>query len=187
MVPRLLREARDRGWWDPLASAPTNRAIDSTTTADPTIVAGVDADTWSRLSLAPRVVAPADPTAGHSVILAAIRDGATVSAAVAAGRVVGLVVDGPPDATGQRALFALGVAPAVRRGGLASRLLASSTATGAVVSLAERDPYDPIDAHDRRRIAERLLGSAGFDVIRAEDPVGTIDPISIRAVRRAQG
>ena len=37
-----------------------------------------DAATWERLSLAPRVVAPADPVAGHALIAAAIRDGASV-------------------------------------------------------------------------------------------------------------
>ncbi len=185
VVPRLLREARDRGWWDPLAAvAPTDRSPDPGTTGEPTIVTGVDGDTWSRLSLARRVVAPADPVAGHGLVLAAVRDRAAVSAAVAADRVVGLVVDGPPDAAGRRDLLALGVAPAYRGRGLAARLLGESLATGAEIGLAERDPYEPIDARVRDRIAERLLAGAGFDVRPAGGSVGQTVPAAVVADRR---
>jgi acetoin utilization protein AcuC len=183
VVPRLLREALERGWWDPLAgSARPARPGESDTTGEPTIVSGVSADRWSQLVLAPRVVAPADPVAGHALLLAAIRDGAGVSAAVVGDRVVGLVVDSPPAPAGRGDLLALGVAPAHRRRGLAARLLAESAAAWAEVNLGERDPIDPIEVDRRNAIARTLLQHAAFEV---EASAGGDDSAVIRAVRRA--
>ncbi len=78
-VPRLLREARDRGWWDPLGErgAETgNRAstLDGTSTA--TVIPSIDREAWDRLTLAGGVVAPVDPADGHALIAAGLADGA---------------------------------------------------------------------------------------------------------------
>ena len=61
-VPELVRQAVERQWWDPMspASGLMPDAADDPTGA-PTIIASVDVATWGRLSLLPRVVAPADP------------------------------------------------------------------------------------------------------------------------------
>jgi hypothetical protein len=151
VVPQLLREARDRGWWDPLAPTPSvsGAAPPGAVTpgavppgavspgvarggvpgrARPEIVPVVDAATWSRLSLAPGVIAPADPAVAHRLVLAAILDGAVVSAAAAGARVVGLAIAGPPASDGRRDLLALGVHPTDPRADLAARLLAVSPA-----------------------------------------------------------
>ena len=67
VVPRLLQVARDRGWWDPLGAArprqpgaagadPRRRPARRSSIPTPS--------TWERLTLAPRVVAPADPRRG---------------------------------------------------------------------------------------------------------------------------
>ena len=121
VVPRLLREARDRGWWDPLVDVPAASAQDhhAATDREPVVLSSVTADAWSRVALAPRVVAHADTDAGHALILAAIRGGADVAAAVAGDQVVGLAMAGPVAADHRRDLVALGVAPAYRRAGLA--------------------------------------------------------------------
>jgi GNAT superfamily N-acetyltransferase len=121
-------------------------------------------DGWRRLRLAPRVVAPADPATGHAIVLAAIEAGADVAAAVSGDDVVGLAVSGSVTSDWGRPLLALGVAPDLRRRGLASRLLAASTADRAEVTVAERDPLEPLDVDLRMSVARRLLGSAGFDV-----------------------
>ena len=66
-------------------------------------------------------------------------------AAVAGDQVVGLAIAGPAAPDRRRDLLALGVAPAYRRAGLATRLLADSPADRAEVTLAERDPFEPLD------------------------------------------
>ncbi|HEX7950676.1 MAG TPA: acetoin utilization AcuC family protein [Candidatus Limnocylindrales bacterium] len=186
VVPRLLREARDRGWWDPGApapSAPTSPGSAVSSSGETTVVSGVGAEAWSRLALLPRVVAPADPAAGRALVLRAIHDGADVSAAIAGDRVVGLAVASPPGPDSRRELLALGVAPAYRRAGLAARLLQTAPAHRAEITLAERDPYDPFDAGVRRRIAVRLLEQAGFVVGPSTGPTGSIDPMALAATR----
>ena len=70
VVPRLLQVARDRGWWDPLAAGSGRGSGGTAPTPGvgrPAII-HPDASTWERLTLAPRVVAPADPLAGHALI-----------------------------------------------------------------------------------------------------------------------
>ncbi len=185
VVPRLLREARNRRWWDPLAAVSSSEPPpEAAQRNDPAILTGVAADTWSRLTLAPRVVAPADPAAGHALILAAIRDGAEVSATVAGDLVVGLVMAGPAAPDGPRDLLALGVAPAYRRAGLATRLLAASAADRAEVTLAERDPFEPLDVGLRGAIATRLLQRAGFDVRPAGGAIESANATALVATRR---
>ncbi len=158
VVPRLLRVARDRGWWDPDATGPgatTDVAAPVGDTAD--LIESIDAAHWDRLGLASRVVAPFDPVVGHRIVAAALADGAAVSVAVAGSTVVGLAIAG---ADGD--LIALGVAPAYRRRGIARALLAASAGTRAEVTIAERDPVEPMDVVIRLGVARRLLEGAGF-------------------------
>jgi GNAT superfamily N-acetyltransferase len=179
LVPRLVPEAIDRGWWDPLAEPATQPRLPDEGVGSPQLLDVVDADTWSRLTLAPSVIAPAVPADGHAVVLAALRDGATLRAAVVGTRVVGLglAVDG--------ALLALGVAPGHRRAGLGRALLEAfgPEVVSAEVTVAERDPFDPLDGDLRAAVATRLLGDAGFSVTRASDEVGAIDPGALVARR----
>ncbi len=185
VVPKLLREASDRGWWVPIAPSRsvTSEAGISRATS-PTMLPSVEAGTWSRLVVAPRVVSPADPATGHALILAAIRDGADVTAAVVGDLIVGLAVAGPSGDDGRRDLLAVGVAPNYRRAGLATRLLAAVAADRAEVTLAERDPYEPFDIALRGQIAVRLLEEAGFAVRPSSGPIGSNDPTAVVATRR---
>jgi acetoin utilization protein AcuC len=192
-VPRLLREATDRGWLghaDDLAasmpSAPTPGV------GRPSILPRVEADVWARLTLAPRVISPADPSEAHAIVLRAIRDGAAVTAALEGTTVVGLVITRHADDAARSDLLALGVAPEWRRQGLATRLLATRlewTRPGdveheALVTVAERDPIEPLEVATRMTIARRLLTGAGFDVASAVGAIGGADPTAIRATRR---
>lgn len=199
-VPALVRAAGDLGWWlalDDLAAGshmpggdPASRA--SATDATPTLLDGVDADTWARLVLAERVLPPGDPIAAHALVLAALRSphGVRVTAAVSGGQVLGAAVSASPE--GSRRLLSLGVAPALRGRGLGAELLrrhvtASVGCPGevweATATLAERDPFDPLPRGTRGGIARRLLEGAGFRVDRAAGPVGAADPGAIVARR----
>ena len=189
VLPRLLQVAIEKGWWSPLASAEAQPVSAADATGEPTIMPTVDAETWSRLTLLPRVIAPADPVLGHRLVAAALRDGgsAIVSAAVAGSDVVGLAVSAPADPTdGTRELLALGVAPDHRRRGIATALLKVHALSGsfAVVTLAERDPIDPLPRQVREAIARRLLGGAGLEISGADDAVRSIDPSAVRAQMR---
>jgi acetoin utilization protein AcuC len=183
MVPRLLREARDRGWWDSEATPASRDDEPETAPGEPVVVPSLDAAAWSACSLAPRVVAPFDADAGHGLIAAAIEAGAIVSAALVGTRVVGLAIAGPASDSGHRDLLALGVAPGHRRSGLAGALLATSPADYAEVTLAERDPSEPIDRTARADIARRLLERTGFTVSAVDGPLRAVDPLTIRAAR----
>jgi len=193
VVPRLLQVAHDRGWWDPEAtsSAGSTGAVDARSGDGDPIVSEIDAAGWSRLRLAPRVVAPADHGAGHALIAAAIGDGAIVSAGLVGTTVVGVAIAGRSDDGPSHELLAVGVAPAFRPRGLATALLASLTSATdsagvellAEVTLAERDPIDPIDRGTRASIARRLLERAGFELRPVDAEVRAADPVAIRAVR----
>ena len=174
VVPRLLRVARDRGWWDPVVVAPVaaEPEIESVATVAPTIVGAMDQATWARLSVARGVIAPADHGSSHALIGAGLGEGLRVTAAVVGATVVGAAISsGPADPSGS-ALLALGVAPPWRRQGLAGRILAAHVeglAPGAgdlsaEISVAERDPLDPVDVSLRYSIARRLLSANGFEV-----------------------
>ena len=80
----------------------------------------MDRATWSGLTLAPRVVAPADPRAAHALVAAALADGASVDGR-RPGRDRGRRRWSRPDGD----LLALGVAPDWRGRGLATALLAA--------------------------------------------------------------
>jgi acetoin utilization protein AcuC len=182
VVPGLLREARDRGWWDPESST-TTTMVGVAGSGEPTVVPGIAAEHWSSLLLVPRVVSPADPAVGHALILAAILDGAHVVAALAGDQVVGLAVTAPAAPDGERRLLALGVAPAHRRAGLAGQLLAASPASRAEICLAERDPVEPLEIALRRNVTMRLLERAGFEIRRGPGSLGRDDPAAVIGTR----
>lgn len=205
VVPGLIRASGDLGWWrakddllnvdpTPAAGQPAGRSgspLDTPdTTTTPVILNAVDAPTWARLTLAPRVLPIADLAVAHALVIAALRspDEVHVTAAVDGGIVVGIVVSARPSAQGGalRQLLALGVAPDHRHGGLATALLrehvaASLDGTGwsAVVTVADRDPVDPLPRATRAGIARRLLEGAGFQVERRSGPVGSADPLAL--------
>jgi ribosomal protein S18 acetylase RimI-like enzyme len=150
------------------------------------VINAVDAAAWDDLALGARVIAPADARSAHALVGAALRaaDPAVVSAAVVGSTVVGLALMGPPDPRdGGRELLALGVSPAYRRRGLATALLRANARPGthAFVTLAERDPVDPLARDVRASIARRLLEDAGFIVRPADEPVASIDPLAVTA------
>jgi acetoin utilization protein AcuC len=180
LVPRLLREARDRGWWDPLSVATPHPAHPVGDVTTPLIRADIDVETWAGLTLGPRVIPPAAPSDGHAIVLAALRDGAHVAVASRDAVVVAVAVafDGE--------LLTIGVAPDERRGGLGRSLLEalSPHVARAEITVAERDPFDPLPRSVRESIARRLLTGAGLSVSAADRDVGAIDPGAIVGERR---
>ena len=194
-VPRLLREARDRGWWDPLGepgAASGAGTVDGTSTAS--VIPSIDREAWDRLTLARGVVAPGDPAEGHALIAAGLADGLRATVAIEGTTVVGAAVSRVAGGGGPAALLALGVAPGRRRRGLATTLLgthvsasgpdaADGAGIAAEVTVGERDPHEPLDGRVRREIARRLLGGAGFEVSQAEPAVRAADPDAIAGIR----
>jgi acetoin utilization protein AcuC len=176
-VPALLRAALDRGWWAAETASPALGAAAAAPSGRPSVVE-VGAEVIGRLRLAPRVVAPADPAAGHALLTGALASGdARAVAGVVDDVIVGLalVADGR--------LLALGVAPEHRRAGLAAALLERLAPREATVTVAERDPVDPLPHVDRMAIARRLLERAGLDVRAADGPLASVDRASITATR----
>jgi GNAT superfamily N-acetyltransferase len=180
LVPRLLRAARERGWWDPETRATAQPGAPDHVTGSPSILPSIDVDAWSRLSLGPRVISPASPSDGHAIVLAGLRDGALVAVAAVGPLVVGLaaVLDGD--------LLTIGVAPDHRRQGLGRKLIEAvrSEVGRAEVTVAERDPFDPLPASERAAIAGALLAHAGLEIEPANDDVRSIDPAAIVGIRR---
>lgn len=195
VVPRLLREAADRGWWSPAEPSSAGGARRSAGASPlrhrPAIIDRVDAAMWSRLSLAPRVVPPADPAEGHVLLLSALRDGARVSAAVDDTTVVGVVVSRWSNELLSNEILAIGVAPAARHAGLAARLVDAhlgllrpgEDGLRAEVAVGERDPFHPLEHDTRTAIARRLLERAGCTVRRAAGDLGLADPGALVAIR----
>jgi acetoin utilization protein AcuC len=196
-VPALLRAAGDLGWWsaeDSLSESQAAAAPDEERHWAPAIVGHVSRDTWDRLQLAGRVIAPFEAASAHRLVSAALatNDGVALTAAVDGTTVVGLAISAAPAAwAGERRLLALGVAPSARRHGLGRRLLdthvgglrpGDNPAT-AFVTAAERDPVQPLPRDERREIARRLLESAGFEVTNAPGPPGEADPGALVARR----
>jgi GNAT superfamily N-acetyltransferase len=180
-VPGLIRHASRRGWWTP-SEVEAPGVVTTAATGTPSIVV-LSAEVLDRSTIAPRVVAPTDPNAVHRLLAAALADSAIVVAAISSNEIVGLAVahDGE--------VIALGVAPPHRRQRLGTRLLEAlgSATTGplsAVVTLAERDPVEPLDRGLRAQIAHKLFERAGFDVRDAQGDVGRLDPDGIEAIRR---
>ncbi len=205
VVPALLRTALDAGWWHGTdagfagdsrgsAAAPGRAAASGPVTGTPRMHALVDTSMWDGWTLAPRTLPPADPIEAHALVLAALRsaDAVRVTAAVVGQHVVGAVISAATAASAgaRRRLIAVGVAPAHRRAGLATALLREHIAIGpgeehweALVTVAERDPFEPLDRATRERLARRLLEGAGFMVSRADGPIAQADPGALTASR----
>jgi GNAT superfamily N-acetyltransferase len=85
----------------------------------------------------------------------------------------------------------VGVAPEWRRQGLAARLLAVRVEWArpgdvdheALITVAERDPLEPLDVALRAGIAREVLTRAGFDVASSGGALGAADPAAMRARR----
>ena len=187
VLPQILLHPASPLRWDPMAPSGSMAAAPNDAPGTPTIAPAVDAAFWSRLSLRPRVIAPADAGTGHDLIAAELRAGhASVTAAVVGSVVVGLAVTGPEERDQTRFLLALGVAPEFRRQGLAARLLQEHTVhgTNAFVTLAERDVVDPLPRELRGSIARRLLEHAGFEVRPAHADIVAFDRGAIVGERR---
>jgi acetoin utilization protein AcuC len=194
-VPRLIREAVDRGWWSPLDPVPVSAGSPAEAAGAPHIVAEVDRERLERLSIAPRVVAALDPATLKALLLAA--SSLDLTAAVSGDTIVGLVAsahDDPAHAAHSRSILAVGVTPAARRQALATAMLRShvqhfgrSGPIAASVTLAERDPVEPLDRSLRAMIGTRLFEAAGFEVTPTAGPVADADPGAIKAVRQPAG
>jgi acetoin utilization protein AcuC len=196
-VPRLLREAQARGWWRPSDGPPAapadraSRAAAPASSTTPTIVPTVDAAALAGWTIMPRVVPPLDPAAARTLLLAALGDDPTVavSAALDGRRVVGLVVSvGAAGGSGTRRLLAVGVAPPARRAGLAAALLQAHVVEGggappieALVTVAERDPVEPLAVAVRRDVAVRTLARAGFSELAVPAEIRAVDPSAYAA------
>ena len=188
VVPRLVREAVDRGWWSPLDAVVGSEPQPSE--AEPSIVGDVDEATWAALALARGVLAPADPRDGRAIVAAGLADGLRVTAAITGAVVVGAAVSRIDPGVRRAELLGLGVAPGHRQRGLAERLLRAHVDTlgpaleiAAEITVAERDPVDPLDGGLRRAVARRLLESSRFEVVPAESAVRSADPAAVSAVR----
>jgi acetoin utilization protein AcuC len=203
VLPRLVREAEDRGWWAPgLAWAgrgilegvgvPASRAAAHAPASgpDPALaptVRRLDRADLAGLTVAPRVASPFDPADVHALLAGALAGGARVVAGVAGPTIVGLAV-AAPSATGPatESLLAVGVAPAFRGVGLGRALLRDlvegrrpRTAIEARVGVAERDVVDPAPVDERLAVARRLLGGAGFVVQATPPDVARDDPRTV--------
>jgi GNAT superfamily N-acetyltransferase len=88
-------------------------------------------------------------------------------------------------------VLALGVAPSHRRKGLATRLLEAHLAgqrpgdneTEALITVAERDPVEPLDAGVRASIARKLLERSGFRPSSLPPEIAAIDPYAVAGRR----
>ena len=193
LVPRLVQVGHDRGWFDPLARAPSSMPGAGPAVGMATILADVDAGTWSRLSLAPWVIAPADPQRAHALVLAGLADGLRVTAAVVGPTVIGLAIsrvggaDRLTEAAAAEDLLAIGVAPGHRRQGLATNILAAHASdkrvSTAEVTLAERDVLEPLPREERAAVARRVLMRAGYRVEAAPRLMRSVDPAAVVARR----
>jgi acetoin utilization protein AcuC len=203
-LPRLVREAEDRGWWEPgLAPAPSSApavgiapsAIASSAIASSAVASGtpavrtLGAADLDRLGLAPRAIPPLDPADRRALLAAALDGGARIVGAVLGDVLVGVAVAAPSTReAGVESLLAIGVAPAWRGAGLGRTLLRSlvegapaGVAMEAQFGVAERDVVEPDAVVTRIAIGRRLLEGAGFVVRRASPDLARDDPHAIEA------
>jgi acetoin utilization protein AcuC len=178
VVTRLVRAAVDGGWWSAVDSAPA--LVGGPVAGTPEIIDRPDRVLLDRLVVAGRVLDGLD--------LASLALGPVdFTVAVIDSTAVGIVASVGTD--GGRELLAVRVAPGARRQGLAAALLerhlAGATDPVAItVTVAERDPIEPLVPALRMTIARRLLLAAGFEVSEASRPLSDVDPSAITALRR---
>jgi acetoin utilization protein AcuC len=203
VLPRLVREAEDRGWWSPsLRWAGRDLVVGAGTGSAGRRYGGGSADPALRpetrrltsaalgdLALAPRVIAPFDPDDARDLLAAALADGARIVAAVTGSTIVGLAVAAASVVEpSTESLLALGVAPASRRAGLGRKLLRalvagrrSGVAMEARIGVAERDAVDPAPMEVRMETARRLLAGSGFVLGPVPPDLGRIDAHALAA------
>jgi ribosomal protein S18 acetylase RimI-like enzyme len=193
VIPALVRAAVRRGWWDPLAVRAATDAA-QVPTGVPTVHARVDADGFGRLRLADRVAPIGSESDVRAILggaLAHPSDRVSITGAVVQDVIVGLVVSAAAESGVGREILALGVAPEHRGHGLASAMLEAHVnsfrpgdeSLSANITVAERDPFGPLDHALRASIARRLLEGAGFEVRPASGRVRGVDPLAIEATR----
>jgi acetoin utilization protein AcuC len=211
VLPRLVREAEDRGWWRPALTWAGRSVVESARPTDASSVARlaaahrpvagpsgvpaeiriVDGAILDRLTLVPRAIPPFDPADGHAILAAALASGGRVVAAVVGDAIVGVAVSAPsgPGARTE-SLLALGVAPGRRRTGLGHALLRTlleglpaGTAFEAHAGVAERDVVEPLDVETRIAVARRLFEGAGLRVRAPAPDLARDDRWAIAAVR----
>ena len=169
----------------PVAAAPE--------AGEPTILPRVEPDVWARLTLAPRVVSPAEPAAGHAVVAGGTPgrrrgDGGRGRERSSSAWSSPAVPTTRPGATSWRsASRRAGAGDGLATGLLATRL--EWTRPGdvdheALITVAERDPIEPLDVTTRVAIARRLLSGAGYAIAPAGGPIGAADRTAIRATRK---
>jgi acetoin utilization protein AcuC len=190
VLPRLVREAEDRGWWSP-SSARAGRGV-LAAEPDPALAPGVAALTGERLralSLAPRVIPPFAPADAHELLAAALRDGARAVAAVSGSVIVGVAVAAASAVEpATESLLALGVAPGFRGDGLGRALLRAlldgrpaGVAMEVRVGVAERDVMEPWPLDVRVAVARRLLAGSGFAFPAVSPDLARDDPSTLLA------
>ncbi len=188
-LPRLVREAEDRGWWRP-SPARAGAAARTVPAALPDPVVGpLSAGDVARLEIAPRVVTLADPEDARALLVAALADDARAVGAVSDGVLVGVAVAAPSVAEAAvESLLVIGVAPDLRGRGVGGALLAAllesrppRTPMEARIGVAERDAVDPGPLDRRLEVARRLLLGAGFELRRAHPDIVRDDPSTIVA------
>ena len=214
LVPALLRVAESRGWRQfdgdvtdpppsaaPAGEAPPDRGVEGQAEPSVRLLTAADLEV---LSLAPRVIAPADPKVAAEILGAAVRDGAVAVGAVVGEWLVGVAVaalasasgvDGADGAGGVDRLVALGVAREWRRRGVATAMLRAlvteqdrrGRGIAALHTAAERDPVDPLPRAVRREVAERLASRAGLTVSAAPPEISAVDPDARAAIRVPSG
>jgi acetoin utilization protein AcuC len=190
VVPRLVREAVDRRWWDPLTSREPAHAGEADPDGEPTIIDRATVADLERLTLAPRVIVAVEPASAAALLRSTLAAGASASLAAIGDVVVGVVVSAPA-AEAARTILAVGVSPARRGRGLARELLRrhlaahpKATQWDAEITVAERDWIDPRPVDARLAVADALFARAGFRRMPADPEVGAIDRTAAR-YRRA--
>lgn len=194
-VPRLIREAVERRWWSPLGppllpDRETPRAAVPVGRVE--VLDVVDRETLDRVVLAPRLVANLDPRLLRDILET---PDLSLTMAVDDGTAVGLVASALEDPRAHwspHVVMAVGVAPAARRQGLATTMLQAHVAAfgregtpwTATVTVAERDPVEPLDCAVRSTIAARIFERAGFVTEAPDRPLRDVDPSARRYVRR---
>jgi GNAT superfamily N-acetyltransferase len=204
MVPALLSVAEERGWWHfdgpgrasatgaaPAAEAPPADAAPADAPR-PTVLANLTAAVLERLTVSPRVMAPADARVATALLRSALSDGGVAAAAIVGEWLVGVALAVPSPLDGVDRLVALGVASEWRQQGLAAAMLLAlvdeeghrGRVLVALNTVGERDPIDPLPRAVRRGVAERLVRTAGMVVLETPPRIAAVDGDALVAATR---